>query len=180
MSVVSLATEEISSALQSGMIDTLATVPTALKAYGQGLSARKFTTRAQLLRRSLALAPVHDDARARVEHAAGKGLPDLLRLRAGDATPAPDAVVAPASHEAVRALLAACAEHRVAVVPFGGGTSVVGGVEPLRGDCHAVVALNLSALREAAVDRRSLLASGSRPKSGAWPLTLSATLMTPW
>jgi alkyldihydroxyacetonephosphate synthase len=104
-----------------------------------------------------AVAAVRDDPRTRVEHAAGKGLPDLLRLRAGQATPAPDAVVAPASHDAVRAVLSACAEHRVAVVPFGGGTSVVGGVEPLRGHCDAVVALDLAALDGVEVDGRSLL-----------------------
>ena len=104
-----------------------------------------------------AVAPVSEDDRIRVEHAAGKGLPDLLRLRAGDAAPAPDAVVAPGSHDAVRAVLEACAEHRVAVVPFGGGTSVVGGVEPLRGDCAAVIALDLAALDGVEVDRRSML-----------------------
>ena len=51
------------------------------------------------------------------------------------ATPsgAPDAVAYPADADEVAALLRACAEHQVAVVPFGGGTSVVGGVEPLRG-----------------------------------------------
>src|SRR5213078_831000 len=82
-----------------------------------------------------------------------------LRMRAGDARPAPDAVVEPASHDAVRAVLEACAEHRVAVVPFGGGTSVVGGVEPLRGACDAVVALDAERLDAVAVDERSLLAT---------------------
>ncbi len=106
-----------------------------------------------------AAAPVRDDREARVLHAAGKGLPDLLRLRAGDATFAPDAVVEPASEDAVLAVLAACAEHRVAVVPFGGGTSVVGGVEPVRGDCEAVVALDLGGLAGLEVDGRSLLAT---------------------
>jgi alkyldihydroxyacetonephosphate synthase len=103
-------------------------------------------------------AAVRDDHEARVRHAAGRGLPDLLRLRRGDADPAPDAVVAPADAAGVRAVLEACAQHRVAVVPFGGGTSVVGGVEPLRGDCAAVIALDLAGLDGVAVDERSLLA----------------------
>jgi tetratricopeptide (TPR) repeat protein len=55
--------------------------PTALKAYGQGLSARKFTTRAQLLRRSLSLAPVHDDARL----ALARNLLEQRELSAADA-----------------------------------------------------------------------------------------------
>jgi alkyldihydroxyacetonephosphate synthase len=105
-----------------------------------------------------AVAAVRDDRETRIRHAAGRGLPDLLRLRRGDADPAPDAVVAPDGADAVRGVLEACATHRVAVVPFGGGTSVVGGVEPLRGDCHAVIALDLAALRDVEVDARSLLA----------------------
>jgi alkyldihydroxyacetonephosphate synthase len=102
-------------------------------------------------------AHVRDDAEARVLRAAGKSYPDLVRLRAGDATGAPDAVVLPGSHDEVRAALEACARHGVAVVPFGGGTSVVGGVEPLRGPHAAVVALDLGRMdRVTAVDERSL------------------------
>ncbi|WP_205698386.1 FAD-binding oxidoreductase [Conexibacter sp. SYSU D00693] len=86
---------------------------------------------------------VRDDREARVLHAAGKSYPDLVRQRAGDAEGAPDAVVLPGSHAEVRGVLEACAAAGVAVVPFGGGTSVVGGVEPLRGGFDAVVALDL-------------------------------------
>jgi alkyldihydroxyacetonephosphate synthase len=104
-----------------------------------------------------AVCEVRDDHAARVLHAAGKGYADLVRLRAGDAACAPDAVVLPASHDEVRGVLSACASHGVAVVPFGGGTSVVGGVEPLRGPHGAVVALDLSRLdRLTLVDERSL------------------------
>jgi alkyldihydroxyacetonephosphate synthase len=89
-------------------------------------------------------AHVRDDHRTRVEHAGGRSYPDLVRRRAGDAVAAPDAVVYPRSHEEVVQLLEVCGEQRVAVVPFGGGTSVVGGVEPLRGPFDALVALDLS------------------------------------
>jgi alkyldihydroxyacetonephosphate synthase len=82
----------------------------------------------------------------RVLHAAGKGYPDLVRLRAGTPDGAPDAVVHPRDHEQVAALLARCAELSLAVVPFGGGTSVVGGVAPLRGSHRAVVALEMRGL----------------------------------
>jgi alkyldihydroxyacetonephosphate synthase len=100
---------------------------------------------------------VRDDHEMRVVHAAGKSYPDLLRQRAGDPGAAPDAVVFPASHAQIVAVLAACAAERVAVVPFGGGTSVVGGVAPLRGPQDAVIALDLSRLGELrAVDRDSL------------------------
>ena len=73
---------------------------------------------------------VRDDRETRVAHATGRSYLDLLRLRSGDASNAPDLVLLPGSAEEVAALLAACADARIAVVPFGGGTSVVGGVEP--------------------------------------------------
>jgi alkyldihydroxyacetonephosphate synthase len=87
---------------------------------------------------------VRDDHSDRVTHAAGKGYPDLVRLRAGRPLGAPDAVVYPGSHEQLRALLRACEQASLAVVPFGGGTSVVGGVEPLRGSHRGVIALDTS------------------------------------
>src|SRR5690625_2653875 len=89
---------------------------------------------------------VDESAAARVRHAGGKSTPDLLRRRAGDVAAAPDAVVLPADHDEVGAALAACAAHGVAVVPFGGGTSVVGGVEPLRGGFASAIALDLRRL----------------------------------
>lgn len=99
------------------------------------------------------------DHASRVLHAAGKGYTDLLRLRAGAPEAAPDAVVLPADDEEVAAVLRSCAREGVAVVPFGGGTSVVGGVAPLRGRHHAVIALDLRRLAGVLeVDRESLTA----------------------
>ncbi|HEX5308278.1 MAG TPA: FAD-binding oxidoreductase [Solirubrobacteraceae bacterium] len=89
---------------------------------------------------------VREDRFERVLHAAGKGYPDLVRLRAGTPRAAPDAVLYPGSGEQLAALLAECARRSLAVVPFGGGTSVVGGVEPLRGSHGATVALDLERL----------------------------------
>ena len=88
-------------------------------------------------------ANVLTDAEARVRRTRGKSTPDLLRLRQGEADDAPDAVVLPASHEDVLGVLAACADRRIAVVPFGGGTTVVGGLEPRREGFGAVIALDL-------------------------------------
>jgi alkyldihydroxyacetonephosphate synthase len=95
------------------------------------------------LREILGEEHVRDDRGDRVLHAAGKGYPDLVRLRAGRPLGAPDAVLYPSTREHLRALLALCARESLAVVPFGGGTSVVGGVEPLRGSQRAVVALDM-------------------------------------
>jgi len=81
----------------------------------------------------------------RALRAAGRSYLDLLSLRSG-AFPAPDAVVLPGSAEQVAAVLRACAALGIAVVPFGGGTSVVGGVSPLTGSFPAVVSLDLRRL----------------------------------
>ena len=103
---------------------------------------------------------LRDDRAARVGHAAGRGYPDLVRLRAGDASSAPDGVAAPGSIAEVRSVLEACTDERVALVPFGGGTSVVGGVEPVRDGFAAVVSLDLRRLdRLVRVDRTSLTAT---------------------
>ncbi len=94
----------------------------------------------------------------RLRHASGRGYVDLARMRGGALEAAPDAVVVPADAQALRRLLDVCAAEGVAVVPFGGGTSVVGGVEPLRGAHQRLISLDLGALRDVDVDRRSLTA----------------------
>jgi alkyldihydroxyacetonephosphate synthase len=105
-------------------------------------------------------AGLSQEHRARVEHAAGRSYPDLVRLRTGVGLAAPDAVLLPRSADQVRALLEVCARERVAVVPFGGGTSVVGGVEPVSDGFDAVVSLDLGGLdRVLDVDRHSLTAT---------------------
>jgi len=87
---------------------------------------------------------VREDRLARVSHALGKSYPDLVRIRAGDASSAPDAVVYPASHDEVAAVLELCSARRVAVTPFGGGSSVVGGVEPRRDGLAGAISLDLA------------------------------------
>jgi len=92
-------------------------------------------------------AELHTDDADRAIHAAGKSLPDLLRMRTGQLATAPDAVVYPSDAQGVAAILRVSREHQLSVVPFGGGTSVVGGVQPLRGEGHSgVVALDTTRL----------------------------------
>ncbi len=86
---------------------------------------------------------VATDATERILHAGGKSTPDLLRRRSGDALDAPDAVVFPGSSLEVGELLTLCARQKLAVVAFGGGTSVVGGVEPLRLRFTGVVTIDM-------------------------------------
>ncbi|EFV11887.1 FAD-binding oxidoreductase [Segniliparus rugosus] len=78
----------------------------------------------------------------RLSRAGGKSTLDLLRRREARQL-APDGAVAPGSDDEVAAVLAYCEEAGVAVVPFGGGTSVVGGLDPETGGLRAVIALDL-------------------------------------
>ncbi|MGF2944745.1 FAD-binding oxidoreductase [Mycobacterium sp. Lab-001] len=84
--------------------------------------------------------------RDRLLHAGGKSTLDLLRRKDDGVQDAPDAILLPGDpggEEAVAAILRHCSERRIAVVPFGGGTSVVGGLDPTRGGFSAVVSLDL-------------------------------------
>ncbi len=103
-------------------------------------------------------ANVFTDAEDRIRHASGQNYLDLMARRSGRLGEAPDAVIVPDSAERIGAILEASAAAGVAVVPFGGGTSVVGGVAPLKGGHEAVISLSLSALRGIEVDERSLTA----------------------
>ncbi|HEX5916798.1 MAG TPA: FAD-binding oxidoreductase [Nocardioides sp.] len=66
----------------------------------------------------------------RLSHARGKAFRDVVRNLEGDVGPLPDVVVRPRDDDEVTAVLEWCSGEEVAVVPYGGGSSVVGGVEP--------------------------------------------------
>lgn len=80
----------------------------------------------------------------RLSHARGQAYRDVTRNLAGLVGPLPDAVAWPRTEQDVVDVLDWCSSHDVAVIPFGGGTSVVGGVEPRELD--RVVTLDLSLL----------------------------------
>ena len=102
---------------------------------------------------------VRDDREARVLRCRGKSYLDLLAQRAGDVRGRARRGRGARRPRAGAAVLQVCAEAGVAVVPFGGGTSVVGGLEPLRGPFEALVSLDLGRMdRVLAVDARSLTA----------------------
>lgn len=80
-----------------------------------------------------AITEVDTSDEARRAHLGGKSTIDLLRRRLSIDDPAADAIVLPATHAEVDAVLHACDARGIVVVPFGGGTSVVGGVDPVDG-----------------------------------------------
>lgn len=115
------------------------------------------------------------DREARARHTYGKSYPDLLRGFEGRYEPAPDVVARPETESQLTDLLAWASEETVAVVPFGGGTSVVGGVEPdlngrgalddgvSRGRYNGVVSVSMREFDSVSVDehaRRARLGAG--------------------
>src|SRR3984957_14289348 len=83
-----------------------------------------------------------DDQDRRVR-AGGKSALELLRGKDSGLQDAPDAVLLPGTDDEGAAILRYCSQHGIAVVPFGGGTSVVGGLDPIRGEFAAAVSLDL-------------------------------------
>ncbi len=97
------------------------------------------------LRKLLGEETVRTDRQTRVEHAYGKSYRDLIRVRAGHIPHPPDAVVYPADQGQIVSLLAWATDRDIAVIPFGGGSSVLGGVEPAPGD-RPTITLDLARL----------------------------------
>jgi alkyldihydroxyacetonephosphate synthase len=95
-----------------------------------------------------AVCEIRSDDESRLRHTRGKSTTDLLRMRAGDPAGVPDHVALPASHDEVLAVLQICSQHGIAVVPFGGGTSVVGGLEPAAETFLALDTARMNALLE--------------------------------
>lgn len=92
---------------------------------------------------------VTTNASDRLAHAYGKSYRDLVRIRAGEVPNPPDAVIYPTQDAHVEAVLALAARHGFAVIPFGGGSSVVGGLEmPADQAARPFVSLDLARLAE--------------------------------
>jgi alkyldihydroxyacetonephosphate synthase len=90
---------------------------------------------------------VSAERRERVSHALGKAYRDVVRGFRGEISNPPDLVARPRDEAEVEAVLEWCADAGAAAIPYGGGTSVVGGVEPRLGEDHAgAVTIDLGAL----------------------------------
>ena len=116
--------------------------------------------------------PLGTTARERILHAGGKGYRDILRAFRLDFAHAPDVVLHPETDDDVHAAFELCAREGAALVPFGGGTSVVSGVT--YDGKRPVVCVDLGARRRLVdVDTRSRLV---RIEGGATGPDLEAQL----
>ena len=112
----------------------------------------------------------------RAAHTYGKSLPDYVRGLVGDYSNAPDVVAYPRTEEEIVAVLDWAGGAQASVTPFGGGSSVVGGVEPRRDAARhkAAVTIDLRELgRVLEVDKTSRAA---RIEAGAFGPALEAQL----
>ncbi len=117
----------------------------------------------------------HTDDYERALHSYGRSYRDVVRGFRGDFANPPDVVARPRDEADTAAVLEWALGAGAAVIPFGGGTSVVGGVEPLVGDRYAsVVTIDLKALdRVLEVDH---ISGAARIQAGATGPGLEAQL----
>ncbi|GAB3624739.1 FAD-binding oxidoreductase [Mariniluteicoccus endophyticus] len=79
----------------------------------------------------------------RVVHTFGKSVRDLIRMRRNDLKRIPDVVVYPADEAQVAKVVEACVAADAVVIPFGGGSNIVGALEPLADETREIVSLDL-------------------------------------
>jgi alkyldihydroxyacetonephosphate synthase len=102
---------------------------------------------------------VTTDPEARLRHARGQSLPDWVALRSGRIGTFPDGIAYPSQEEEVRDLLDYARDTGVRLIPYGGGTSVVGHINPLPGEAP-VLTVDMSRLsRLRSFDETSHLAT---------------------
>lgn len=110
---------------------------------------------------------IQTDAPDRLRHARGQSLPDLIALRGGTGLVFPDGVAYPITAEDVRHLLVYAQATGTKLIPYGGGTSVVGHINVLA-DSPPTLTVDMSRMsRLEALDETSLLATFGAGVSGA-------------
>ena len=102
---------------------------------------------------------ISTDPEIRVRHARGQSLPDWLDMHSGDVDTFPDGVASPESSEQVRQLLEYAKANDIVVIPYGGGTSVVGHINP-DPDERPVLTINMGQMNKLIdIDHESQLAT---------------------
>ncbi len=130
---------------------------------GEGMPGGDYPLEKFLARVPATRLPYHPlistDQKERLDHAHGQSLPDWTALRGGTLQHFPDGVAFPSTPEQVRELLEFADKHKIIIIPYGGGTSVVGHLQVPEGD-RPVLSLSLEHLnRMTAFDSDSLLAT---------------------
>jgi len=102
---------------------------------------------------------INSDPEIRVRHARGQSLPDWLAMHSGDVGQFPDAVAVPETSAQVRELLCYARDNNIDVIPYGGGTSVVGHINP-QASSRPVLTIDMGAMNKLLhIDHQSHLAT---------------------
>ncbi len=102
---------------------------------------------------------ISTDPLDRVVHARGKSLRDLIWQRSGDLPRVPDVVVRPGAEDEVDAILQAAIRFDAVVIPFGGGSSISGSLEPPAAETRPVISVDLERMNQVLeIDAASRLA----------------------
>lgn len=151
-----------------GNINTTYPLPPSAAAYlanrvGQGTSYPDAVRESVLAAVPPSRLPEHPlitaDPAGRLDHARGQSLPDWVALRSGRIGTFPDGVAYPTSAEEVSTLLQFARQTDTKLIPYGGGSSVVGHINPQPGD-RPVLTLDLTHLNQLeALDETSRLAT---------------------
>jgi alkyldihydroxyacetonephosphate synthase len=147
----------LSEAEQTHVVN-LATQLGASSAPGATPQLNEFELRAPRIEPPAALAPILSNTPYdRITHGYGKSFADLVRMQQRDMPNPPDYVAFPRTEDDIDRLMEFAASSGAALIPFGGGTSVCGGVEPdVGGDYGAVISVDLQHMnRVVEVDRSS-------------------------
>ena len=91
---------------------------------------------------------VVDDDEYRVIHAFGRGVRDLVRVRRGQFGRLPDAVVYPGTEDDVVAVVNAAVAHDAVVIPYGGGSNIVGALEAVPTETRQVLSIDMGRMNK--------------------------------
>ncbi|MFT5482531.1 MAG: alkyldihydroxyacetonephosphate synthase [Halieaceae bacterium] len=96
---------------------------------------------------------------SRLRHARGQSLPDVMSMQGGEVDTFPDGVALPTSNHEVRELLQYAEKNGASVIPYGGGTSVAGHINPEAGE-KPVLTIDMSNMNQLIeLDRESNIAT---------------------
>ncbi len=106
------------------------------------------------------------DPEVRTRHARGQSFPDSLVMQSGEFGVFPDGVAFPESTEQVVDILRYCAQNKITVIPYGGGTSVAGHINPAAGE-RPVLTLSMAHMNTLlGIDEESQIARFGAGTSG--------------
>jgi alkyldihydroxyacetonephosphate synthase len=91
---------------------------------------------------------VKQDKYSRLIRAYGKSYRDLARIRQGLIPRAPDLILYPETNQDVRFLMDAALKYNVCLIPFGGGTNIVGALEVPSGEKRMVISVDMSRMNQ--------------------------------